>query len=330
MLILSRSDVLAILDGGGDEDVCQIVRDTYVAHARRETAVPHSVFLRFPGDTRNRIIALPAFVGGARPVAGVKWVSSFPGNLERGLDRASAAILLNSVVDGRPVALIEAGVISARRTGAGAAVAAAELTGAAPPDGVSLIGCGVINTEVLRFLRTTLPHLARVTVFDLDRRRAKEFAARLQDRWQNLKVEVSETIDDAMGAHRLISLATTAVEPHLDTSACRPGSVLLHVSLRDLTPESILAARNVVDDADHVCRAATSLELAELLSGDRSFINAELGDLLAGTARLPYDAESVVVFSPFGLGALDAAVAAHVLDAATAQGRGLRLPDFAS
>jgi ornithine cyclodeaminase len=295
--------------------------------------VPHSSFLRFPDDTQNRIIALPAFVGGRRPVAGIKWIASFPRNIARGLERASAAIMLNSVVDGRPVALIEGSVISARRTAASAAVAATELTAGGSEGvrgGVALVGCGVINFEVLRFLRATLPRLTHVTVFDVDSQRAQTFAARVSDRWTGLRVDIAEHVDAALAAHRMVSIATTASQPHLSVAPCLPGTVLLHLSLRDLTPESILTVRNVVDDADHVCRAGTSLDLAERLVGDRRFITAEIGDLLSGGARVPYDAGAVTVFSPFGLGVLDAALAAHVLDTATALGLGVQVPDFAS
>jgi N-[(2S)-2-amino-2-carboxyethyl]-L-glutamate dehydrogenase len=332
VLIVRRRDVLQVLDGAEDA-VRGTVREAYLAHARQETSVPHSVFVRFPGDTHNRVIALPAFVGGTRPAVGVKWVASFPGNVNQGRERASAAIVLSSVLDGRPLALVEGAVISARRTAASAALAAAELTAGAPDEvgeGVSLIGCGVINFEVLRFLRTVLPRLSRVALFDTDQQRAQAFAARVARQWTDLKVELCAGAEEALGCHRVVALATTAIHPHLSTAACRPGTVVLHVSLRDLTPESIAAARNVVDDADHVCRAATSLELAERLVGDRRFITAEIGEVLSGRVAVRYDPYAVTVFSPFGLGALDTALAAYVLDAATGLGLGVQVPDFLS
>jgi ornithine cyclodeaminase len=247
------------------------------------------------------------------------------------LARASATIVLNSVDDGRPVALLEGAVISARRTAASAAVAAAELTAGAPHEvrtGVSLIGCGVINGEVLRFLRTQLPELAHVSVFDLDPRRARAFADRIRQGGPPLRVEVVETVEQAIAANRLVSLATTATRPHLDLQDCRPGTVLLHLSLRDLTPASVLSARNVVDDAEHVCRAETSLDLAERAVGDRRFITAEIGNVLAGRTQVAWDPASVTVFSPFGLGALDAALAAYVHDVAAARGFGIHITDF--
>lgn len=338
MLILGNSDVRRILDGR-EREVREAVRTAYEAHARGTTAVPHSVFLRFPGDDRNRVIALPAFLGGqptegnsagtaGEPVAGVKWISSFPGNIDRGLERASAVMVLNSMATGHPEALIEASVISARRTAASAALAAATLAADTPDTGAALIGCGVINFEVLRFLRATLPGLTDVTLHDHDPARAAAFARRVADWQPELKVAVADRVEDAVAAHALVSLATTAGTPHMDTRHCRPGSLLLHLSLRDLTPESVQAAVNVVDDTDHVCRAATSLHLAEQAAGNRDFIAAEIGGVLLADGPWRRDPDRVTVFSPFGLGILDLAVAALVRRTALAEGHGTLLSGF--
>jgi N-[(2S)-2-amino-2-carboxyethyl]-L-glutamate dehydrogenase len=172
MLILRRKDVLDLLDGA-EEALIRTVSRTYVAHAAKDTSVPHAAFLRFPDEACNRIIALPAYVGGERPVASVKWIASFPGNIDQGLERASATIVVNSTRTGRPLAMVEGSVISARRTAASAALAADTLTAGAPGgvrDCVTLIGCGVINFEILRFLRSRLPELAAVTLFGHPRR----------------------------------------------------------------------------------------------------------------------------------------------------------------
>lgn len=311
MRIVPHQDVVDTLDGR-EQQVVELVRDAYRLHDEGRSAVPHSVFLRFPDNEIDRIIALPAYVGGDRPSAGVKWISSFPGNLERGLERASAAILLNSMTTGHPEALIEASVISARRTGASAALAASLLADA--PMKLALIGCGVINFEVLRYATVTLPSLTTVTLHDRDQARAEAFAARVAATLPGLTVNIEGDRAKALADADCVSLATTAIRPHLDLSDCRPGSVVLHVSLRDLTPDAILAAHNVVDDADHVCREGTSLYLAEQQSGGRGFIDAPIGALLNGRATLRRDPTSTVVFSPFGLGVLDIMLARFVLD----------------
>ncbi|MEV0039806.1 2,3-diaminopropionate biosynthesis protein SbnB [Streptomyces sp. NPDC050804] len=327
MLILGAEDVHQVLDGA-EKDVLEAVRRAYVLHDQGRTALPHSVFLRFPDDRRNRIIGLPAYLGDETPVGGVKWVSSFPGNVAAGLRRASAAIIMNSMATGMPEAFVEGSVISARRTAASAALAAATLTARTPDTGVSLVGCGVINFEVLRFLRAALPDLAEVTLFDLDQDRARAFADRCGGQWPDLKVSSAGTADEALAAHRLVSLATTAATPYLTTEACRPGTLVLHLSLRDLTADSVLAAVNVVDDADHVCREATSLHLAEQRTGGRDFIQAPIGAVLADADAGRRAEDRVTVFSPFGLGVLDLAVADLVRRRAEALSLGTRLPGF--
>lgn len=327
MLILGAGEVRTILDGA-ELDVLAAVREAYELHALGRTAVPHSVFLRFPADDRNRIIALPAYLGRETPVSGVKWVSSFPGNVARGLDRASAAIILNSMRTGVPEAFLEASAISARRTAASAALAASTLGSSSPEPGVSLLGCGPINFEVLTYLRAVLPSVATVTLYDLSHERAASFAARALAAWPSLKIDVAERAGDAMAANKLVCLATTAAVPHLSAAYCRPGTLVLHLSLRDLTVESVLSSVNVVDDADHVCRAGTSLELAEQRTGDRDFISSSLGEVLVSGTPYVRDDDRLTVFSPFGLGCLDLAVADLVRREALASGLGTSLDGF--
>src|SRR6185369_2425828 len=104
--------------------------------------------LGFPEQQRNRIIALPAYLGGSFEVCGLKWVSSFPGNLDRGMDRASALVILNSPLSGRLEAILEASRINAKRTAASAALAARQLQAGKQTNRLGVIGCGPINFEV--------------------------------------------------------------------------------------------------------------------------------------------------------------------------------------
>ncbi len=326
MLVLGAHDVRSILHESLDQ-VLDIVSGAYIAHARGRTTLPPSGFLHMP-DGKSRIIALPAFLGADEPVAGMKWIASFPGNHAQGLDRASAVIVLNSTTTGRPEALLEAAAISAWRTAASAALANRWLSAETTTTGVSLVGCGVINRAILRFLLATCPDLRQVSLYDRDPAMAEAFAARCRQSRPDLDLVCVPGLDDALRSHQLVSFATTAATPHTDLSACRPGSLVLHVSLRDIVPEAITECRNIVDDEDHVCRANTALHLAEQRRGERSFIHGTLGELMLGPGPVPRDPQKVTVFSPFGLGILDIAVADHVYRVARDRDAGTRVTDF--
>ena len=118
----------------------------------------------------------------------------------------------------------------------------------------------------------------------------------------------------------LVVFATVAGQPHVTELAWfAHNPVVLHVSLRDLAPEILLASANVVDDVQHCLQADTSPHLAEQLTGNRDFLDGTLDDVLAGRERLP--AGRPAVFSPFGLGVLDLAVGKYVYDEAARSGQ---------
>jgi ornithine cyclodeaminase len=113
-----------------------------------------------------------------------------------------------------------------------------------------------------------------------------------------------------------------------DLDACPAGATILHVSLRDLKPGAILSNHNIVDDLDHVNRAATSIHLASQMEGNTGFIHGSLGDILLGEADLPERDNRKIIFSPFGLGVLDLAVAELVTGTLAESGGGTVVRSF--
>jgi ornithine cyclodeaminase len=328
ILLLSGREVNELL-AGQEAKILDAVRRAYVAHARNQTALPFSTFLRFPADDKNRVIALPAYIGDSFNVAGIKWISSFPGNIERHMNRASAVIILNSTQTGQPEAIIEGSIISAKRTGASAALAAQQIHEFDGETRLGLVGTGPINFEVLRFLLAAQPLVSNCVVFDVEETRTEQFAQKCAAEFPQLTVETAATVEELLRSCKLISLATNASRPHIsDLSACSPGSTILHVSLRDLTPEIILACDNIVDDVEHVCRAQTSVHLAEQLKRERGFVRCTLGEILTGAAPSRRDAKEIAVFSPFGLGILDLAVSSLVCDLARERNAGTVVESF--
>jgi N-[(2S)-2-amino-2-carboxyethyl]-L-glutamate dehydrogenase len=305
--------------------VVDVVEDTYRRHDEGRTVNPDSYFLRFPAKPEARIIALPAVVELAEEtVAGIKWISSFPGNVAQGRPRASAVLVLNDYETGYPMALLEAAEISAVRTAASAAVAARALARSIPGDGrLAVIGAGVIARTILRYLTVVGHRIDELLVFDLDPGSAAHLTRYAKDHLA-LPARAAASLAEALTAGTVVT-ATTAATPYIDRPL-EPGQVALNISLRDFRPEVILAGQNYLDDVEHCLKADTSPHLAEKLSGGRAFVTGTLADVLAG--RSVPDPASGVVFSPFGLGVLDLAVGRFVLAAAQRQGLAVEVPDF--
>ncbi|MFJ1796155.1 2,3-diaminopropionate biosynthesis protein SbnB [Kitasatospora griseola] len=326
MRILGREDVRTAL-ADLDSTVIDLVRNAYVLHSQGKSDLPFSTFLRPLHRSESRIIALPAYLGGPAPVMGLKWISSFPENVNRGMQRASSLCILNDLESGYPLALMEGSQISAVRTAAGAALASGLLNAGREVRTIGLVGCGTINSQVVHFLTQVHEDLRTVLLQDAFPERAKVFAAELAAEYPGVEFK-AVTLGQALSADT-VSIATTDSSYWLDLAdhPNRPhGQVVLHLSLRDLSVASVLGAVNVTDDADHAIREQTSLHKAEQQVGHRRFVAAEIGALLDGTAELP--AARTVVFAPFGLGVLDLAVAEAVLNHAEKHGLGTEVEGF--
>lgn len=311
--VLTGDQVRAAL-AGRENEIMDIVAEAYRLHERGESNLPHSIFLRFPGRKRERIIGLPAYLGGGVERAGFKWIASFPENVHQGIDRASAVMILNSVETGRPEAFLEGSIISAKRTAASAALAARVLRAGRPISPAGFIGCGIINFEIARFLHSLEAAPETFVLFDITPGRAEIFRDWCEKALPGVRVEVAASLEALLQRCPVVSFATTAVEPHVtDLSSCAPGSTILHISLRDVVPAVVLQCDNVVDDLDHVCRAQTSIHLTAEEAGNRDFVRCSLGAILLDQAPAVHDVEQLTLFSPFGLGILDLALADYVM-----------------
>ena len=216
---------------------------------------------------------------------GLKWISSFPENVAAGIPRASAVLILNDHDTGYPFAVLESSIISATRTAASAALAADWLSrGRGRPTRVGFIGTGLIARYIHTFLaghRLVVRRDRRARPVRRQRGRVPRLpgAGGLRAAGSPCTTSAEELIR----ASDLVVFATVAGA----AARARPGwfahnPLVLHVSLRDLAPEILLASTNIVDDVEHCLKADTSPHLAEQLTGNRDFLDGTLDDVMAG------------------------------------------------
>jgi 2,3-diaminopropionate biosynthesis protein SbnB len=325
--VISGAQVQHALQGR-EYQVVDLVETTYRIHSAGDSVNPPSYFLRFPDRPSSRIIALPAAIGGQVRVDGLKWISSFPENVTMGVPRASAVLILNDHDTGYPFACLEASIISATRTAASAALAADWLSrNRKRPARVGFFGVGLIARYIHTFLAATGWSFAETGVYDLSADSAAGFCGYLERSGTTSHITVHDSPEQLIRSSDLVIFATIAGQPHVnDLSWFAHNPLVLHISLRDLAPEIVLASANIVDDVDHCLKANTSPHLAEQLTGNRDFLLGTLADVMAARVTVPTD--QPVVFSPFGLGVLDLAVGKYVYDEVLRSGELRVIDDF--
>jgi alanine dehydrogenase len=292
----SARHVYAAID---PSDAVEAVRAAFVAHARGEWLMPSKVYVPAPPDGDFR--AMPARGGG---YAVLKWVTSFPRNPERGLPTVGGVVLLSDAADGRLLAQLDAGAVTALRTGAAAVLAAETLAAADGP--AAVIGCGVNGRAVAR---TFAARGRQVVLWDADGDRARglaeELGAGLVPR------------EEAFGAD-VLATVTPGREVLLPPGSLRAGQ---HVCLMgadgpgkaEIAVEELLRARVVVDEweqASHNGDVSRAVEAGALGREDVS----ELGRILLGEEPGRAAGDEITVFDSTGLAVQDLAVSAAVYE----------------
>jgi alanine dehydrogenase len=283
------------------ERAVDAVREAFVAYARGEWSMPPKVYVTaYPaGDFR----AMPALGSGH---ALLKWVTSFPGNPAKGMPTVMGVVLLSSADDGRLLAVLEAGAVTAVRTGA-AAVLAAETLGRADAEVAAVVGAGVNGEAAAR----TFVARGRVPlVWDLDETRAQAVADRVGAR-------VASSREEALAADLLVTV-TPGREVLLPEGSLHEGQ---HVSLMgadgpgkaEIAVAEIARARVFCDDweqASHGGELAAAVDAGAIGRADVT----QIGDVLAGTAEGRRSPADVTLFDSTGLALQDLAVALVALE----------------
>ncbi|WP_406721587.1 hypothetical protein RPE78_06730 [Thioclava litoralis] len=318
-----RAEDIASILASSRGQIIDVVAETYDAFYHQEAINPDTYSLRFPQKANSRINALPSYIGRDIDLAGLKWVASFPDNVARNRQRASALIVVNSFETGYPLAVLDGTAISSARTVASAALAARRLVPSRETDELTFYGAGVINRDLLAYLQADGWRFDHVTICDPVSASAEAFSQHCTLRGMSAQIgEAPRRCDSG-----LMAFATSALEPWYD-HPFHADQTVLHMSLRDVVPERLKApVFNVVDDVNHALKANTSLHLLQQMQGHVE--NVANFAAIAPGARRP---EGPVVVSAFGMGILDLAVAHFVLNAAQDRGTLCRidglLPEF--
>jgi ornithine cyclodeaminase len=323
-VFLSQEDVLAA--GGLDiPATIDVVEEALRLHAGGDTRLPKKSSILWSDEldsdeTRGRIMAMPAYVGGSIGLAGLKWIPSVPTNPSRGLPRGVGLIVLSDPDTGLPLAVMDGTIVSAARTGAVTGVAARRL--ARPGARVAgLLGAGVQSGTQLPALEAVLPALEEVRVWDVRPEKALAFRERSE------RVVPVDSAEAACRGADVVVAATMAPEPYVPPEWLEAGSLFCSVSSLDPQTACVEQADLVVCDLWEHETGHHSRPLARAFAEGvlRREDVVELPDLVAGRHPGRTSDGQRVFCTPVGLAIEDVAAAARVYRRAEELGLGTEL-----
>lgn len=316
-LLLSRSDVHSLLSMS---TAIAAVESAFRAHGEGTALMPPKVYLDLPayhGDLR----AMPAFVDGA---AGVKWVNSHPENPARfGLPSVMGMYILSDPATALPLAVLDATLLTAVRTGAAAAIASKYLCPKAPST-IGFVGCGVQARTLLEAHRVVFGDCFEVLCADISNDAAERFAAESNGR--------VVSIAEASGAD-VVNASTPARAPVVLREWVKDGAHINAMGAdaagkQELEPSILKQGRIVIDDweqASHSGEINVPLEYGLISRAD---IHATLGEIVA-QKRPGRENASITIFDSTGLAVQDVALARVIHAAARQQSKGTPFDFFA-
>ncbi|MDR3638901.1 MAG: hypothetical protein P4L84_34165 [Isosphaeraceae bacterium] len=325
MRILSRSDVQRAITM---VQAIEAMREAFAELATGEADVPARTAVPIaPHDAVA--LFMPARLSGV-PALGGKIVSVHPRNRAAGLPTIHALVVLIDDATGRPIAVLEAGYLTALRTGAGVGLATDCL---ARPDArvLACFGAGAQAETQIEAVCAVRP-IERVWVQSRSEESARRFVERMRGRaGVPESLEIARSAREALAEADVVCTATSSRTPVLDGRDLRPGTHVNAIGAfttetREVDDETVRRARIVVDSRPACLAEAGDLVIPwnrGLIGGPETW--TELGAIVLGRAPGRTSADEVTFFKSVGNAAQDLAAASVVLREAERQGLGLEI-----
>lgn len=307
-LLLDKSAVRRLIDM---PEVVKAVEEAFRLHAEGKATMPPKSYLSVEsGDFRAMPAALP-------DCAGIKWVNVHPGNRAHNLPTVMATIIYNNRETGYPLAVMEATIITAYRTGASAAIAAKYL---ARKDArtLGIVGAGYqAHTQVSA--HAGIFDFKKVNVYDL----SEETAARLIKAFPDLPMRHA-SMQEAAGSDIVCTL-TPSRSPIIKREWILPGTHINAVGAdaagkEELEPAILKAAKVVVDDLKQASSGGEINVPVAMGIYSANEIYGTLPEIVAGRKKGRADDREITVFDSTGIAIEDIAVARLIFDKARQQG----------
>lgn len=306
MIYLNEKDLWEIGVNWGE--LTGVIEEAVHCLDKKDFAQPIKPYLRYR-DLTNRIIAMPAFAGGDINKSGIKWIASFPDNINNGIPRANSVSIINEADTGVPVCIINTTLISAIRTAAVTGLVLDKFLAQKKQDkfNVGITGFGPIGQLHLDMAMQLLGDRAgEVNIFDI--RPVDE--TKIPEKYK-ANVHIASSWQEAYENADIFITCTVSKAPYIDLKP-KKGSAQLNISLRDFKSETLPYFDQIlVDDWDEICREKTDVEMMHINEGLQREDTLNIAEFVVQNKINELKEDDVLMFNPMGMAVFDIAVGNH-------------------
>lgn len=306
------------------DETIDVIKYTVECMENGKYAQPIKPYLRY-GNPKNRIIAMPSFVGGNVNVSGIKWIASFPDNIEKGLPRAHSVLILNEAETGKPICVINTALLSIVRTSSVSGLVLKKYLDKNPGNNlrVGIIGWGPIGQYHFKMCTSLLgDRLSQIYLYD--KRPVIDIDA--IDYEHKDKIAVANSWEEVYGEADVFITCTVSEAPYIDKKP-KAGSLHLNVSLRDYKTDVYEYFKDsiIVDEWEEVCREGTDIEMMHIEKGLQKQHTKDIRSVVCKNCMDSYGSSEPIMFNPMGMAAFDVAIGNYYLNKAIKNGMGIKL-----
>lgn len=325
MLILNGQDVANSLSHA---ECIELLSKTMQTVSQREVIMPLRQYMEIPG-TGGKFTSMPGYLS-SPDCFGIKLVSKYPAETA-GSSHIGTFVLFDSK-SGNPVAIMDAGELTAIRTAAASGLATQTLA-RENAKVLTLMGCG---TEAWHHIKavSAVRNLTKIIVWARNAEKAQAFIERCKNDNivpEEATIEFEADAETAVRQADIVCTVTSAKTPILKGDWLQPGT---HVNLvgaavhtsSEADTKVVVKSKFYVDYMDSaMAQAGELIKALDLNLISKSHIVGEIGELLLGKCEGRTDNHSITTYKSLGVSAQDLAAGMRVFENALSRNLGTKV-----
>ncbi len=317
--LLDQDMIESLLD---HQSVNRIVDQTFAQFGRKQVKNPTKVTLDLGNnsdwpDYEGYINAMPAYIGGDIDTAGLKWVGGFDGQRKAaGYPYINGLIILVDPQMGTFEVVMDGQLITNWRTGAQTAVALKYLSFQPGQKlNLALFGTGMQASMQVQAISEWY-EIDQLNLWHYHEQGVDEFIEAHQP-YVTQPIQFTPDVSEACQADIIIT-ATKSPDPLIQFEDVKENATIIPIGSGQELGLSLIhhADHLIVDHIDQALHRGALCEAANRGIIDHNDIDATIGQLSAGRTHLNDLDQGITICIPIGIGALDIAIAAELLQKA--------------